>query len=271
MYFGEPYVIDLDNAYGSITVYSPTIGDIVRLGEKRFYQTLNIFICTTTQYRLPLWEMNKDWNEMSNFELFVMLYRSADPECTKLLFGDLDFMKFEPLMKKKPPKENTEPNVEEDAENGGKPDESEEDELELILWDNEDQIEINEDVYNHFSQYIAEVFSVALEEKITSDNTLKQWYITKDRRLVENKQKKEEKGENTQISIQALVSALVNHPGFKYKLKELKEVGVCEFYDSVKRLQIYEQSTALMKGIYSGFVSGKDVKAEFYNFMRDIK
>ena len=48
MYFGEPYVIDLDNAYGSITVYSPTIGDIVRLGEKRFYQTLNIFICTTT-------------------------------------------------------------------------------------------------------------------------------------------------------------------------------------------------------------------------------
>jgi len=26
-----------------------------------------------------------------------------------------------------------------------------------------------------------------------------------------------------------------------------------------------------MKGIYSGFVSGKDVKAEFYNFMRDIK
>ena len=39
--------------------------------------------------------MNKDWNEMSNFELFVMLYRSADPECTKLLFGDLDFMKFE--------------------------------------------------------------------------------------------------------------------------------------------------------------------------------
>lgn len=48
LYVGEPYVIDLDNAYGSITVYSPTIGDIIHIGEKRFYETLNIFVCNTT-------------------------------------------------------------------------------------------------------------------------------------------------------------------------------------------------------------------------------
>jgi hypothetical protein len=43
-----------------------------------------------------------------------------------------------------------------------------------------------------------------------------------------------------------------------------------EFYDSVSRLQIYEQSTALMKGMYSGFISAKDIKPEDYNFMREI-
>lgn len=74
MYFGKPYEIDLEGVPGKVTVYSPTMGDIVNIGETRFYQTLNIFICNTTQYRLPLWEAGKDWNQISDFELFVMLY-----------------------------------------------------------------------------------------------------------------------------------------------------------------------------------------------------
>ena len=99
MYFGEPYVIDLESAVGKVTVYSPTIGDIVRIGETKFYQTLNIFTCNTTQYRVLLWDMGIDWNVFSDFSLFVMLYKQADPDICKLIFGDLDFSKFEPMLK----------------------------------------------------------------------------------------------------------------------------------------------------------------------------
>ncbi len=70
--------------------------------------------------------------------------------------------------------------------------------------------------------------------------------------------------------MRTIISALVNHPGFKYKLSELKEVNVAEFYDSVKRLQVYEQSTALLKGMYSGMIDGSKIKSEDYNFMREI-
>jgi len=48
MYFGRPYVIDLENTIGSVTIYSPTIGDIVDVGEEKFYQSLNIIIGNTT-------------------------------------------------------------------------------------------------------------------------------------------------------------------------------------------------------------------------------
>jgi len=37
LYFGEPYEIDLENTPGKVIVYSPTIGKIVRMGEKKFY------------------------------------------------------------------------------------------------------------------------------------------------------------------------------------------------------------------------------------------
>ena len=37
LYFGDPYEIDLENAPGKVTVYSPTIGDMVRIGERKFW------------------------------------------------------------------------------------------------------------------------------------------------------------------------------------------------------------------------------------------
>lgn len=75
MYFGEPYVIDCEDAMGTLTVYTPTIGDIVHIGEKRFYQTLNMFVCNTTQYRVLLWDIGIDWNTFSDFSLFCMFYK----------------------------------------------------------------------------------------------------------------------------------------------------------------------------------------------------
>jgi len=40
--------------------------------------------------------------------------------------------------------------------------------------------------------------------------------------------------------------------------------------DSVQRLQVYESSTAVMKGMYSGFVDGSKIKPENYNWMRSL-
>ena len=253
MYFGRPYVIDLENTTGNITIYSPTMGDIVDVGEEKFYQSLNIIIGNTTQYRLMLWEFGIDWNEISDFQLFTMLYRQIDPNVSRLIFGDLDFQKFEPMIKQLQSN-----------------DDNEEPTGELVMWNNEDQVEINADVHNHFSQYLRAVFNMSPDEKITHDDNLKNWYIQKDRRAADRAKKEAEKGKHKSFSIQPLISACVNHPGFKYKLNELNEVGVMEFYDSVSRLQIYEQSTALMKGMYSGFISAKDINPEDYNFMREI-
>lgn len=116
MYFGEPYVIDLEDTMGKVTVLSPSMGDIIRIGETRFYQTLNIFTCNTTQYRLILWDLGIDWNKFSDFELFVMLHGQADQEVVSLLFQDLDIANMVPLMKKKSVEDET---------------------GELILWDND--------------------------------------------------------------------------------------------------------------------------------------
>ena len=47
-------------------------------------------------------------------------------------------------------------------------------------------------------------------------------------------------------------------------------MGIYEFYDSVARLNTYESTTAVLKGMYSGFVDSSKFKSDDFNFMREL-
>ena len=95
--------------------------------------------------------------------------------------------------------------------------------------------------------------------------TTKHWMLQEDRMKVQ--QSEDKKGSSTLLP---LVSACINHPGFKYKLDDLKQVNICQFMDSVQRIQKYEQGVAAMHGIYGGMVSAKDIPNDLINFMSDL-
>ena len=243
MYFGDPYVIDVPSAEGSITIYQPSLDDIIKIGHKRFIDSLGILVTNTTSYRMILWDMGLDWNVISDFELFLMLYKSVDKEVSHMLFGgDVDLSTFQ-IYKKTT--ESTE---------------------KVIIYNEELKVEIDEQVYFHVSQYLRKAFNMQPEEKLTNDSIMKKWFIEKDKRQLEIDKKK--KGDEKSSPILSLISSCVNHPGFKYNIQELRNITMCQFYDSVHRLQIYESSTAVLKGMYSGFVDSKKLKPEDYNFMK---
>lgn len=231
---------------GTLTVCQPTFGDYIAQGEKKFDMTLSILTTNTTAYRLTLWDMGIDWNTFGDFDLFILLYKKIDPEISQMIFDGVDLTSFE---------------VYEKELDGEK---------QLALFNDELQVEINQEVYFHFSQYLRKVFSVNPEEKITSDPILKKMYIEKDRRAAANAKKKAEKGTLQNYSILPLVSACVNHPGFKYDHKTILNITMGQFYDSVHRLQVFENSTALLHGMYGGFINGKNIPPDNYNFMRKI-
>lgn len=249
-YFGEPYVIDLDNVEGTITIYPPTFGDLLEYGEKEWYQNLNVFICNTTSYRLILHKEGIDWNELSDFELFIMLHSQVEPKFSELLFH-FDISKFELYYREF---------VDENGENKRIP----------VLYDEENGIEINEMVYFHISQYLRLCFRSEPKEQITNDPFLKPLYLQKDEGEIRNAEwRKENKGEKD-YSLLPVVSAVCNHPGFKYRSDELKQVPVFQFMDSVARLQIYESTKALLVGANSGMADHSKTNPELFNFMRDI-
>lgn len=241
MYFGEPYIIKSD--VGEIEILQPTVGNILEVGEKDFYSMLNTFVSNPTSYRLQLWDMGVDWNKISDYELFCMLIKGLNKNITSLLFGNIDFQYFELYNKKI---EDTEV---------------------LTLYNQEQNIEISEETYRHISEYLRLMFNIYPKVEKAKGKATKEAIIEEDRMNL-NFEMKKNKGYKSMLL--PLVSSCINHPGFKYKLNELREIGIVQFMDSVQRLQIYESTVALNSGMYSGMCDLSKVDKNLFNFMRDI-
>lgn len=239
LFLGDPFEIAKN-----IIVYQPSIDEIVSYGEQRFFQMANIFIANTTMYRLPLWDMGIDWNTISDFDLFSMLISTLDPEDSSILFGDIDFRKF-----------TREVVVSSDGEPF------------QILYNAEQDIVITEDIYLVIAKYVRTMLNTFPKVEKAKGRTTKESIIWEER---ENLERSKKEGVSNESFLLPLMSSCLNHPGFKYNKKELRQIGIVEFMDSVQRLQTYESTTALLRGMYSGMVDTSKIDKNEFNFMRDL-
>lgn len=254
IYFSEPYQLK-----EKIVITQPTIGQILDYGETKFYAMLRIFIQTTTSFKVPLWDMGIDWNDISDWELFRSMVTSLEKDKTQILFGDLDFTLFKTYSHKIP-----NPNFDEEEEESEKNPRVIED---VFLYDPINDIEIDESDYKQMALYLRTVFNIFPETKYCKTKFFREDIINDEKERIEQ----EKKNQKTDSTLLPIISACVNHPGFKYKISELKDIGINAFMDSVQRLQIYESSTALLKGMYSGFIDTKGIDPTQFNFMRELK
>lgn len=240
MYFAEDLVVS-----DYLTIKQPTIGDIVTFGEMNVESSIMPFVSNSTTHRLQLWEVGVDWNKISDYQLFLMFYPALTPKITKLVFDGYDFSKLIPYK---------------DADE------------QISLYDSEGNEVINEMTYYYISQYLKKMFDRHPKVEKAKGKLTKQAIIDEDKMNLKNKKRNKKKGSSSYLL--PLISALVNHPGFKYSTKDLRNVGIVEFMDSVNRLQIYEQCRAFLGGMYSGFMDtsklSKTELSERTNWLRDI-
>ena len=257
LFYGDDFMVN-----DFITIHQPTIGDILEFdkqyGESSFWTMLNVFTANPTSYRLFLWkDMNIDWTFLNDYQLFMILYQTLSIEQTRLIFGDLDFSKFEIYTQ---PEENW-TNID---------DKGITDIIKVLrnstLYNPENELELDEDSYNVIAYYLRSAFNMFPKIEKAKDRTTKEWMIEEEEMKLRNRKDVE----SSTSYLLPLISGCLNHPGFKYKKNELREVGIVEFMDSVQRLQIYESTTALLRGMYSGFMDTSKIYKEQFNFMREI-
>lgn len=254
MYFGEDYWVT-----DKICIKVPSVGDILDFGDTNFYSMLKLFCSNPTSMRLQLWKLGKDWNTISDFELFAqVLCKNFTPKDTYLLFGDLNFSWFEYVFDTK---KECHVLVYVERDDNGNP----------LPIKYEDAIIIDEIVYKKIIKYLCVMFDLHFKVEHAKNKATKEAMIWEDEMNLNAEKNKNHKSDYTKSFLLPLISAMINHPGFKYKTNELKEIGIVQFMDSVKRLQTYESVTALMKGMYSGFMdtSKIDIQKDL-NWLKDL-
>lgn len=244
-YFGDDYELN-----ERIIIRQPSIQDFIDAdNESDIYGVITPFVSNTTAYRLFLWEkMNKDWNKITNFELFSILIKTINPKYSHLIFGDLDLPSFD-LYKKRSADGNEQ----------------------FVLYSDTMNMEINEETKDKMCKYIQFIFnSYPPEEEFTSSKTLKQDLLNRDRQKQLQRQRETAENKSDQ-SLLSMIAFYLNHPGCKYKKDDLRNVKYFEFMYNLQRLQIYESTRALYGGMYSGMCDLSKVDKNEFNFMRDVK
>ena len=240
MYFMEDYAIS-----DQLVIHQPSIQDYIDYGENRISTVIAPFTSNTTAYRVPLWDKGIDWNEISNMELCGYLIQNMDEDCSKIVFGEFPIKGFMTYKIRQ-----------------------EKGELQF-LYNKKYDLFIDEKQYENICLYIQCMFNhFPPEEEFTSSKRLKQDLINNDKQKAILKAKELENSKGSEML--SLISFCLNHPGFKYKKEELRNVGIFEFMDSVQRLNIYESTRALYGGMYSGMCDLSKVDKKQFDFMRDI-
>lgn len=242
MYFGEDYEVK------GIKISMPKMGDILRIGEDAFYAGLAPFLYNSTSIRVMLWDLGKDWTEFSDIEIFSLLIQTVvnNQEPLNLVFKNVDIFDFQLRQVKRTP---------------------EQEEYEFVLYSPKEDILLYEDDFMEIAEYIREVLNMHPKVEKPKNKTAKKWMIEEDKT---NASIAKQQNLKHTSALLPLVSTLVNHPGFKYKLEELKDVGIYQFMDSVKRIQVYESTIALTQGSYSGFCDTSKIDKKQFDFMRQI-
>ena len=79
----EPSLMRVDDfpINDKIMVRMPTVGEIIRFGEKKYFSLVYLFCSTSSDYKVQLDSIGVDWQDLSDFDMFRQLFIGSNHLC----------------------------------------------------------------------------------------------------------------------------------------------------------------------------------------------
>ena len=238
IYRGEDFVISKH-----IILHQATLNEICDYGERDYYSMIYNFTATPQSLKVQLWDMGIDYTEITPYQLFYqLLYKMYSQEKTSIIFGDLDFSKFQ-LMQRK-------------------------DDESILLYQEIDgeSVIIDEYTYNIIIDYLCKSHFIERDLKVPMTKSAKMILIEDAREEMEANKNKE-----YHSTLKNLVSAMINSEGFKYNHSQVWGMKINAFMDSVKRIGKIKNAQLLLQSGYSGFgVNLKEINNKQLDWLGEL-
>lgn len=219
-----------------LSVYVPTVGEILFSDDREYYQTVTTLISTPYDLMVQLDDMGIDYEQITDFELFMLLFQSLQHRDLSLIFPGLDSSLLRPAKNK---------------ENG-----------QTVLWDSINGIVIDELVYNEICDALRKIHFTEKPKYKAGNKEAKKFLIERTRL----KQKRQAKKPYRSF-LEDLVVAMVNTEEFKYNYQETMDLTIYQFNASVRQIQRKINYNHVMSGCYFGTVDIKKIDQRELNWL----
>ena len=201
----------------NLTVRIPTVGEILE-DEATYYSIVSSLTASPFQYMVQLDDMGMDFTDVTDYDLFKMLFLVYKKTDLSILFGDLDVAGF-------------------DISQEG------------FLYSPNSNIEINEQIYNDLADTIRKINLFEKVKYKPGNESAKKYLLEKERK----KQKRNAK-KPREPYLEKLVIALVNTSEFPYDYDSCMDLSIYKFNQSFKQIQHKIAFDKTMIGVYAGTV-----------------
>lgn len=214
----------------TISIRIPTVGEILE-DEEGYYSIINALTSVPYQYMVQLDDSGIDYTQISEYDLFLLLFPILSKTDLSIIFGNLNTSDYK---------------VNIDEVNSTH-----------ILYSptNGMDYKIDELVYTKLSDALRKINNLKKVRSKPGNEEAKRY-------LLERERKKLSRNANKPYEpyLEKLVIALVNRPEFKYNYKETMDLSIYEFTQSFAQIQTSISFDNTMIGVYAGTVDTSKLK-----------
>lgn len=221
-----------------ITMHNPTITEIKKFGHLNYIALVQLITMRSYDTAVELWDNGISYKDVPDFLVFINNMKNLTVDFTRIIFGDLDFSKFETSV---------------DQQNLG------------LVFTNGD-ITIDELVYRDIVEFVRGInyINPKVEFDVGNNQSLK-FLVERMRR----KQKKNAKKKSTPF-LANVISSMVCRADFPYDYNTIQDIHISQLYNGFYRVEKHDTSHYLTTAIYAGTVSKKDISNSLLTWYGDL-
>lgn len=219
-----------------IVMRIPTVGEVIK-SDGLYDQIISTFTATPRDLMVELDDLGIDYNEIEEYDLFLLLFQSLKTIDTSLLFGDLDLSKYDLA--------------------------SQNDEIVLLNQDTGNYIDKFK--YMYLCDTTCKINYVKRNNKKAGNKAAKDYLIQKERKKKKRAKRKAKSSENP---LNDLIISLVNTAEFKYDYKSVLDLTIYQFNSSLHQIINKVNFDKLMIGVYAGTVDTSKISPKSLNWIK---
>lgn len=212
----------------NLSIRIPTVGEILE-NEQHYYNLVSSLTATPFQYMVQLDDIGLDFTQVTDYQLFMMLFSSFVHGDISILFGDTDLSDIQ---------------IQKNDQNDT-----------YTLYSKKNNIKIDELVYSQIVETIRKINGLKRETRKPGNNEAKEFRIK-----LERKKQKRNANKPYEPYLEKIVIALVNRPEFKYNYETVDVLSIYQFNQSFEQIKTSINFDTTMIGVYAGTIDTSKLK-----------